>query len=164
MDLHRTPQSAIAGLEPMALIYASSAPAQRGRGTARSAVEGASEQTIMRAPTKTITNARRLRRALSVPEARLWSRLRERASGKAVFRRQHPVGPYVLDFYCAKARLAVEIDGATHDLGDRPLRDLRRDVWLEARGITVMRIAASEAMRRMDEVADAIVRMAEDMP
>jgi very-short-patch-repair endonuclease len=44
-----------------------------------------------------------------------------------VFRRQHPIGPYVLYFYCAKAKLAVEIDGASHDMGDRPHHDLRRD-------------------------------------
>jgi len=113
----------------------------------------------MRAPKKTISNARHLRRTLSVPEARLWSRLRERAPGKPVFRRQHPIGPYVLDFYCAKARLAVEIDGISHDMGDRPQRDIGRDAWLEARGVTVMRIRAND-LTRIDDAADAIVRMA----
>jgi very-short-patch-repair endonuclease len=114
----------------------------------------------MRAPEKTIGSAQRLRRTLSVPEARLWSRLRARGAGQPIFRRQHPIGPYVLDFYCAKARLAIEIDGISHDMGTRPQRDLRRDAWLEARGVTVMPIAASELMRCMDEAADAIVRMA----
>jgi very-short-patch-repair endonuclease len=113
----------------------------------------------MRAPVKTISNAQRLRRDLSVPEARLWSRLRERLPGKPVFRRQHPIGPYVVDFYCAKARLAIEIDGVSHDMSDRPQRDVRRDAWLESRGVTVMRIAASELTYRIDEAADAIVRM-----
>jgi very-short-patch-repair endonuclease len=117
----------------------------------------------MRAPTKTIDAAQHLRRKLSVPEARLWNRLRSRAPGKPVFRRQHPIGPYVLDFYCAKARLAVEIDGASHDFGDRPQRDMRRDAWLEEHGITVVRIAANELMRDIDEAADAIVRMASDL-
>jgi very-short-patch-repair endonuclease len=117
----------------------------------------------MRAPTKTISNAQRLRRTLSAPEARLWSRLRERAPGKPVFRRQHPIGRYVLDFYCAKARLAVEIDGVGHDMGDRPQRDIRRDAWLATRGVTVMRIAASELQYRIDEAADAIVRMAAEV-
>jgi very-short-patch-repair endonuclease len=114
----------------------------------------------MGAPPETIANARRLRRALSPPEVRLWSRLRTRAPGLPAFRRQHPIGPYVIDFYCAKARLAVEIDGMSHDLGDRPERDVRRDAWLDERGVTVMRIAAGEAMRQIDEVADAVVRMA----
>ncbi len=113
----------------------------------------------MRAPRKTIGNARRLRRALSVPEVRLWSRLRQREPGKPVFRRQHPIGRYVLDFYCAKARLAIELDGASHDLGNRPQRDSRRDAWLRERGIRVLRIPVTE-LREIDQAADAIVRMA----
>jgi very-short-patch-repair endonuclease len=117
----------------------------------------------MRAPKGTIANARRLRRNLSPPEARLWSRLRARKPGAPVFRRQHPIGPYVLDFYCAEARLAVEVDGMSHDCADRPVRDVSRDAWLRARGLTVMRIAASEVMRNADEAADAIVRMATEM-
>jgi len=117
----------------------------------------------MRAPRKTIKKAKYLRRTLSAPEARLWSRLRRRAQDRPVFRRQHPIGPYVLDFYCAKARLAVEIDGQSHDMGDRPERDLRRDAWLRGRGVTVVRIPADELIRRADEAADAIVRMAAEM-
>jgi very-short-patch-repair endonuclease len=89
--------------------------------------------------------------------------LREGKPEAPIFRRQHPVGPYVLDFYCAKARLVVEIDGLSHDLGDRAQRDTSRDAWLEARGLTVMRVAASEAMRNADEVADAIARTATEM-
>jgi very-short-patch-repair endonuclease len=99
---------------------------------------------------------------MSPPEARLWLRLRERALGKATFRRQHPVGPYVLDFYCAKARLAVEIDGVSHDMGDRPVRDNRRDTWLQERGIIVVRIPVRDLLQ-IDGVADAIVRMADEM-
>ncbi len=114
----------------------------------------------MRAPKVTVENARRLRRNLSPPEARLWSRLRPRASGAPIFRRQHPLGPYVIDFYCAKARLAIEVDGIGHDMGDRPQRDLRRDEWLRARGVSVMRIPAREVMRAIDDAVDAIVCMA----
>jgi very-short-patch-repair endonuclease len=113
----------------------------------------------MRAPKKTIGRAQSLRRRMSVPEARLWNRLRWREAGKPVFRRQHPMGPYVLDFYCAKANLAVEIDGMSHDMGDRPWRDERRDAWLKKRSVTVVRISARELMRSVDEAADAIVRM-----
>ncbi len=129
----------------------------------RFAREDVARGAIMRAPRETIDNARRLRRSLSPPEARLWSRLRVRTPGMPAFRRQHPIGPYVLDFYCAKARLAVEIDGMSHDLGDRPERDTRRDAWLKGQGVTVMRIAAGEAMTRIDEAADGIVRMAMEM-
>ncbi len=117
----------------------------------------------MRAPKRTVEAARRLRRSLSPPEARLWNRLRRRAPDKPAFRRQHPIGPYVLDFYCAKARLAVEVDGLSHDLGERPQRDERRDAWLKAQGVTVIRFSAVDVMRRIDEVEDAIVRLAESL-
>jgi very-short-patch-repair endonuclease len=80
-----------------------------------------------------------------------------------IFRRQHPIGPYVLDFYCAKARLAVELDGMSHDVGDRPERDARRDTWLKAQGVTVLRIPGVEVARRIDDVADGIIRMAIEM-
>jgi very-short-patch-repair endonuclease len=93
----------------------------------------------------------------------LWNRLRERALGKPIFRRQHPIGPYVLDFYCAKARLAIELDGASHDLGDRPQRDQRRDAWLKAHGIRVVRVPVNDLTGRIDEAAGAIVRMAVDL-
>jgi very-short-patch-repair endonuclease len=114
----------------------------------------------MRAPLSTVARARQLRRQLSPPEARLWNRLRARIPGLPAFRRQHPMGPYVLDFYCAKARLAIEIDGIAHEMGDRPQRDLRRLSWLEAQGITVVRIPASELARQFDETVDAAMRMA----
>ena len=79
-----------------------------------------------------------------------------------MFRRQHPIGRYVPDFYCAKARLAIELDGASHDLGNRPQRDSRRDAWLGERGIRVLRIPVTE-LREIDQAADAIVRMAAEL-
>jgi very-short-patch-repair endonuclease len=69
----------------------------------------------------------------------------------------------VLDFYCAKARLAIEIDGMSHDAGDRPERDERRNAWLATQGITVMRIPAVDVARRIEDVTDGIVRLAMEM-
>jgi very-short-patch-repair endonuclease len=76
----------------------------------------------------------------------------------------------VIDFYCAKARLAVEIDGISHDMGDRPAPSLalprvrgrvgRGDAWLEERGVTVVHIPAAELSHGVDDIADAIVRLA----
>ncbi|MFL6728957.1 MAG: endonuclease domain-containing protein [Sphingomicrobium sp.] len=86
-------------------------------------------------------NARRLRRELSLPEKLLWIRLR---GAEVRFRRQHPIGSYVLDFYCAAAKLAIEVDGAAHDHGDRPHRDDIRVDWLKRHGIEVLRIPAKE--------------------
>jgi len=118
---------------------------------------------MMRAPSKVVGNAQRLRRTLSAPEGKLWRRLRARLPDQPVFRRQHPIGPYVLDFYCAKARLAIEIDGIGHDMGHRPQHDDRRDAWLKKHGVTVMRIPAGDLTRAVDETADAIVRLATEM-
>jgi very-short-patch-repair endonuclease len=65
----------------------------------------------------------------------------------------------VLDFYCPAAKLAIEVDGAAHDFGDRPDRDNRRAAWLKGEGIEVVRIPAKDVLRDPDEVANAIVGM-----
>ena len=117
----------------------------------------------MRAPQETISFARELRRKLSPPEVRLWVRLRARIPGAPTFRRQHPTGPYVLDFYCARAKLAVEVDGYSHDVGDQPERDIRRDAWLNAQGIRVHRISAADVMRDADQAADGVWRLAKEL-
>ena len=115
----------------------------------------------MDAPRATIIRARQLRRALTPPEARLWVALRTRPGGLK-FRRQHPVGPLVLDFYCDAALLAIEVDGAVHDTGDNPARDRRRDAWLERQGIAVLRIPAEDVRRRLDDVIDTILAAASE--
>ena len=101
--------------------------------------------------------ARHQRRKMSLPEALLWQRLRRSPCGIG-FRRQHPIGPYVLDFYCPAARLAIEIDGRAHDMGDRPERDEVRNAWLAARGLRIARIAAREVLRDPDAVAEMLVK------
>jgi very-short-patch-repair endonuclease len=101
-------------------------------------------------------NARRLRRELSLPEKLLWVRLR---GAEVRFRRQHPLGPYVLDFYCPVASLAIEVDGAAHDFGDRPQRDDIRTKWLKSQGIDVLRIPAKDVLADPDEIADAVIRL-----
>ena len=110
----------------------------------------------MSASDKAYKNARRLRRELSLPEKLLWVRLRRT---EVRFRRQHPVGPYVLDFYCAAAKLAIEVDGAAHDFGNRPQRDDVRTEWLNGERIQVLRIPAKEVLADPDAVADALLRL-----
>jgi very-short-patch-repair endonuclease len=102
--------------------------------------------------------ARQLRRNLSLPEGLLWRALRRKPSS-IKFRRQHPLGTYVLDFYCAQAKLAVEVDGLAHELGDRPERDATRDVFVRAQGIEVLRIPAADVLKSPEEVAEAIVML-----
>ncbi len=103
-------------------------------------------------PTKTIARARKLRRSLTLPEVLLWQAIRGRKLGGARFRRQHPVGPYVLDFYCDASRLAVEVDGASHEHPDRIRHDARRTAWLNLRGITVYRLAARDVLGNLEGV------------
>jgi very-short-patch-repair endonuclease len=62
------------------------------------------------------------------------------------FRRQHPLGPYILDFYCASARLAIEVDGASHDFADRASHDTLRDNWLQWRDVRVLRFTAADVL------------------
>ena len=75
------------------------------------------------------------------------------------FRRQHPVGPYILDFYCPELRLAVEVDGIGHDMGDRPERDEARRAWLAKQRIDIVSFPAAEVLRDVAAVADAIRRV-----
>jgi very-short-patch-repair endonuclease len=96
-------------------------------------------------PRKTVIRARKLRRQMTLPEVLLWKVQRAAPDGFK-FRRQHPVGPYVVDFYCPSVRLAVEVDGAAHDMGDNPARDENRDAWLEKQGIRSLRIPAREVL------------------
>ena len=115
----------------------------------RSMVEGAEAPCgtrAMRAERKTFRRAVELRRDLSLPEVLLWECLRARRLEGLRFRRQHPVGPYVLDFFHAEGKLAIEVDGAHHDLPGQMEHDRRRDRWLAECGIKVMRIAATDVL------------------
>jgi very-short-patch-repair endonuclease len=104
----------------------------------------------------TVRRARRLRQEMSLPERLLWSRHRRKPGGFK-FRNQHPAGDYVVDFYCHEHRLVIEIDGITHDMGERPFVDEERDASFRARGLQVLRIAAREVLADPDAVAQSIV-------
>jgi very-short-patch-repair endonuclease len=105
----------------------------------------------MDTPGKTYGRARDLRRRMTLPEVLLWQALRAGAIPGSRFRRQHPLGPYILDFYCPSARLAIEVDGWAHAMGD-PDRDRRRDAWLEQAGVRTLRIEAKLVLDDMDAV------------
>ncbi len=99
--------------------------------------------------------ARKLRKSMSLPEVVLWQRLRASRLGMK-FRRQHPIGPYVADFYCRDARLIIEVDGEAHNRGNRPTADVARDAYLRNKGLEVVRIAAVDVLKDADAVAEAI--------
>ncbi len=109
----------------------------------------------MRAPEQTFRRAKELRQSLSRPEAKLWISLSRRRLEGLHFRKQHPIGPFILDFYCSAALLAIEVDGGSHGYGDRPERDERRDRWLAERRILTLRFSA----RAVLEDADGVLRM-----
>ncbi|MDB5493106.1 MAG: hypothetical protein JWP86_443 [Phenylobacterium sp.] len=120
----------------------------------------------MRSSILTSKRAKALRRSLTEPEVMLWSRLRRRLPDQPVFRNQHPIGPYILDFFRPAARLAIEVDGALHGEDDQIAHDEARDHWLGRRGIRVVRIPASAVFADLEEVADgvrltALARLAE---
>lgn len=109
------------------------------------------------------TRARNLRKAMSSPEVMLWARLRGRRPDKPTFRRQHPIGSIILDFYCPSARLAVEIDGRTHWDEEAQRSDRMRDQWLEGQGVSVMRIDAASVYRDAGAVAQAILERVREL-
>ena len=106
---------------------------------------------------ETVIRAKRLRRSPTLPEGLLWQQLRKRPDGHK-FRRQHPLGPYILDFYCAAARLAIEVDGEAHIMGDNPAHDVRRDRWLARQGVRVVRFSAVEVVNDLGAAVQEIIR------
>jgi len=96
---------------------------------------------------------------MTLPEVLLWQRVRG-AAASVKFRRQHPVGPYVADFYCAATRTVVEVDGEVHGRGERPERDLSRDEFLRGQGYRVLHVPAAEILRDADAAASSIAAFA----
>ena len=101
---------------------------------------------------------RELRRQLTIAEARLWNHLKGRSLGGKKFRRQHSVGPYILDFYCPAEGLAVELDGAAHDYEAAQDRDARRTLFLQGAGIRVVRFENREVIENLEGVLAVIAR------
>ena len=83
---------------------------------------------------------------MSLPEVVLWQHLRGGAVHGLRFRRQHPVGPFVIDFYCAERKLGIEVDGRAHDNAERVAQDEQRTMWLNNQGIQVIRFMATDVL------------------
>jgi very-short-patch-repair endonuclease len=101
---------------------------------------------------------RQLRSTLTSAEAQLWKHLQKSQLGGRKFRRQHSIGPYVLDFYCPSEQLAVELDGAAHDHEAAAARDEARDRYLGSLGIVVMRFENRDVMENLEGVLQLIRR------
>jgi very-short-patch-repair endonuclease len=111
-----------------------------------------------RAPTaRHRSRARALRHRLTEPERKLWWHLRHRMPLSSThFRRQVPIGPYVADFCCLRARLIIEVDGDQHGYDDHIARDRERTAYLTTPGFTVLRFSNLEAMTATESVLEAI--------
>ena len=108
--------------------------------------------------------ARTLRKSMSSAERLLWRGLRSRQVDGARFRRQHPIGPYIVDFVCLERRLVVEVDGGQHTEDDHIASDARRDRWLAREGYCVTRVSTTDVYTNLAGVLDTIWATLRDLP
>ncbi len=100
--------------------------------------------------------ARKLRRRMTPTEEILWQALRNGRLDGLKFRRQHPYGPFVLDFFCVEHQIVIEIDGSIHQEREQRARDRARDEYLEQNGLRVLRFQAEEVERDLPGVLNRI--------
>lgn len=110
---------------------------------------------MLRVPTYTKTFSRQLRNEMTVAESYLWQRLRSRQIHGFKFRRQHPVGKYILDFACIEAGLAIEVDGGQHN--EMQINDDQRTALLEAQGWKVLRFWNNEVLQNIEGVLEKVL-------
>ena len=114
---------------------------------------------------KRLDQARRLRRDQTSAEMRLWSALRGRRLQNHKFVRQHPIGPFTVDFLCREAALVVEVDGATHSEDTDIAYDRARTAYLVSQGYRVLRVMNDDVYHRYDDVMDMILlALADKLP
>ncbi len=107
--------------------------------------------------------AKSLRAAATDAERKLWSLLRSKQLGPHRFRRQQPIGPYIVDFFCPSAKLIVELDGDQHGTDQAFAYDAARDQFLSGRGYRVLRFINADVLRTPEGVIEIILRaMAQD--
>lgn len=109
-----------------------------------------------------LTRAKALRANLTDAERRLWYNLRAHRFMGLKFKRQKPIGRYIVDFACIERRLIVELDGGQH--AENTVRDERRDRWLRGQGFTVLRFWNREVMRQLDDVLERIREIVLEQP
>lgn len=110
----------------------------------------------------TCSRARQLRRNLTDVERLLWRRLRFWQVDGYKFRRQQPLGNYIVDFVCLQKRLIIELDGGQH--AQEVNHDAERDAWLQAQGFTVLRFWNNDVLKNIDGVMEMIVKSLQSTP
>jgi len=101
---------------------------------------------------KILNCARSLRRSQTPQEIILWSRLRDRTCKNLKFRRQYPIGSYILDFVCLKRKLVIELDGCQHKIKEQKTHDKLRTQFLEEEGFRVLRFWNNDVNKNLDGV------------
>ncbi len=101
---------------------------------------------------------------MSRAEVLLWVRLRERGPDSPAFRRQHPIGPYIADFCCSKAKLVIEVDGGIHNEEDRMMRDAHREAFIREQGYRMFRLTNREVIEDPDAAAERVRAAAKSPP
>src|SRR3977135_2751736 len=104
-----------------------------------------------------VRQARRLRKRATEAETRLWSCLRTRQIANLKFRRQHPLGNRIVDFFCQEAKLRIELDGSGHSSYRGQTSDLDREIDLYEKGIRVLRFQNTDVFNNLDGVLNAII-------
>jgi very-short-patch-repair endonuclease len=110
-----------------------------------------------------IDRARELRKHLTPAERIVWRWLRDRYLDGYKFRRQHPMGRYILDFYCIELRLCIELDGRFHNTDEGAARDEARSQELSTRGVTVIRFWNDDVREQPDGCWAKIVETVENL-
>ncbi|MGY3916622.1 endonuclease domain-containing protein [Aeromonas australiensis] len=96
--------------------------------------------------------AKRLRRDATLAEQKLWQQLRNRRLAGVKFRRQMPIGPYVVDFICLEQGLIIEVDGSQHGIQTNQMHDKARTAYLNQQGFRVIRVWNNDVLSRMEVV------------
>ena len=115
--------------------------------------EGSSAESSTTEKIRLLNHARTMRQVPTPAERRLWRALRNRQLHGLRFRRQAPIGPFIVDFFCPECCLIVEVDGATHA---DPAADASRDAWLRSRGLRLVRFWNNDVMGNMEGVLHRI--------
>jgi very-short-patch-repair endonuclease len=152
--LRRLPGSGCSGCEGLSTI-----PPRTGEGD--HAQHGGGARAVITGPTDTLKRARKLRSEMSLPETILWRELRKRPGGFK-YRRQHPAGRYILDFYCAAASLAIEVDGHSHDGHNAEKADAARGHFLRSQGVATLRVPVSAVLGNLEGAVLRIVEVCEE--
>ena len=138
-------------------------PPKRGRTASEASQVGVRAHSRFNRTLEKTARARRLRQAATEVEKRLWTKLRNGRLDGLSFRRQHPAGPYILDFYCPELCLSIELDGGQHAYAGQEAHDAKRTDWLQRCGVTELRFWNNDVTKNLYGVLEKIQDVANEL-